>query len=147
MIRKRNAAELRMHSSQREFPLVQIEREEIRDRLCAEPREFIKQSFKRFSFDDRPEAVTVERIEGPRLAVLQNDSRARNPIRQLAENKVPQNIHHRKCTGRNPMLHPLRGLAAQHRIQYRGRFRQDLNCFIDSIFHSLSVTRPCASLD
>jgi len=127
---QRHDAELRVTTRTVEVRIGQAQRRQLAEIGLAQRREFLEQTGQRSSFRHRELREAIERVEGPPLAVLQDDPDARHPVGSLTMDQVSDDIE--RTPGFAPFMRddpPVRK-AAQQRVECRGRPRQDGDRFV-----------------
>src|SRR6266705_3335906 len=80
----------------------------------------------------------IDWLEGLRLAMFEDDSRARNPVSFFAVNQMPENVV-RAPRIRAFIAHsPLGRKASQQRVKSRWRSPQGVYCLVKLKLHSLA---------
>ena len=121
----------------------QPQRRQLAEVFLAQRRELVEQAGQRSALRHRDLREAIELVEGPRLAALQDDSGAGDPVGSLAMDQVSDDIEGAPCLATFVGHDPAVRKAAEQRVERRRRPRQDGDPFIHHERTSRAIGLSC----
>jgi len=117
----------------------QIQGAQFDEVFTTQAREFIQQLFQRFAFAVSILRPTVERLEGARLAKLQNHFRARHPVGAFAVNQMADDVERAPSVFTFVSGGSCLRQVAEKRIEAGGRANEKLYGVVQVVFHHAPI--------